>query len=219
MWILPITSFPVSAQPQTVPSTSAGSLTISDAHLEESHSSASRPGQELPELWRYHQHQKHGQSAVFAPCSEVQRTRPTEGNEWGPQKNKVPPRVAVGSVSRAAVKKNNFFPVLPISTFLTAEAEELRVCPDLYRVYDCVKEGGHRLSNWASIMCTRWGNLIASLPKLAPHWLTVDGWPLAGDTTTPTQHMRKWWPPNLKISSEPPTTLVTQAHTAQAWER
>lgn len=47
------------------------SLTVSDQHLDEAASSTPRPGQELPQLFRDHQHQKHGGSAWYLPTRQA----------------------------------------------------------------------------------------------------------------------------------------------------
>lgn len=90
-----------------------------------------------------------------------------------------PVKKRCGPASRPAVK----YPVLQIKTFSDHSS---RGAPCVSRLVQSVCErtgaggGGHHSSNWGSIMCTRWGNLITSLPNLAPTgWLLMAGhWPV-----------------------------------------
>lgn len=54
----------------------SGSLTVSDAHLQEAHCSTSGSGQELPQLRGHHQCQEHGGSVVslLPPEAEAEET-------------------------------------------------------------------------------------------------------------------------------------------------
>lgn len=166
----------------SLPVPSAGSLTFSDAHLEKSHSSTSRPGQKLLELWCYHQHQKHGQSAVPSPA----RRCSGGGWRWGTNeapKHKILSRVAMEPVSRAVFTEKKSCPTN--FNFSDRWSQGLRVCPDLLSVWLC-DGGGSTLKQLGQyhVHTVREPDHLA--PKISSQWLTVDGCPLACGTTAPT---------------------------------
>lgn len=124
------------------------------------------------------------------------------------QKMKSPAESICGLVSEAVLKKIS----CPTSSnFSDRWSRGLPLCPDLYRVWDCVKAGGHHFSNWASIMCTWWGNLITSLPKLAPTgWLLTAGY---WSVTPPPQRHEE------VMTSKPKNQLLANYFSQEYWQK
>lgn len=109
-----------------------------------------------------------------------------------------PVKKRCGPASRPAVK----YPVLQIKTFSDHSSRGALSVSRLVRsvwMYDG-SGGGHHSSNWGSIMCTRWGNLITSLPNLAStgRLLMAGHWPVTPPppTTTDTTEMVTCKPKN-----------------------